>query len=367
MQSRNSHVWLACFGFLALLCVGSATAFAGPEIKRVTVQGSPVEAELLKNEMKVDVQRFLSTGMEVDREINDFVQLEIQRRKSFINKGYERLITDVDLAQRDLRLEAIRYLESFLRKYPDHDELTPDAMFRLAELYYEKSSVDFSIAMDLYDEQLERFERGELQSEPEQPLQNYKGTMRVYELLTSRYPNYRYADAAMYLLGYVQDAAGEFETARGTFRKLTAQYPKSTYLPESYLRIGEYHFDDFEWEQAIAAYKSALEFKDSRFYDKAIYKLAWTYFQQWDYDSAIATFKDLIRFYDGVQGSARDRQLAQQLRAEAIEYLARSLAEDDWDGDGEPDPDAGVERAVSYLSTGEPYERDILKEYARSL
>ena len=64
---------------------------------------------------------------------------------------------------------------------------------------------------------------------------------------------------------------------------------------------------------------------------------------------------------------SKEKGLAQQLRAEEIDYLARSLAEDDWDGDGEPDEDAGVDRAVSYLSDGDAYERDILKGYAKSL
>ena len=117
----------------------------------------------------------------------------------------------------------------------------------------------------------------------------------------------------------------------------------------------------------MAAYRAALDFPESKFYDKAIYKLAWTYFQKFDYDNAIETFKRLIRHYDKVAEEAKDKSLAQALRAEAVDYLARSLAEDDWDGDGEPDEEAGVDRAVSYLSNGEGFEEDILKGYAKSL
>ena len=335
--------------------------------KRKAVQGNALEMEKEKGDFEISARRFLETARAVDEEINGTVEREINRRKNFIRQGYERLVTDIDLSQRELRLEAIRNLEAFVRKYPDHDIHTPDALFRLAELYYEKSAVDYSVAMDVYDEAVARFEAGKAGKEPEQPYQNFTQTVRVYEMLRTQYPDYRYADAALYLLGYVLDASGDMRKALAVFKDLTEKYPSSTFLPETYLRIGEYHFDAFEWEEALAAYRAALAFPESKFYDKAIYKLAWTYFQKFDYDNAIETFKNLIRHYDKVAQGATDKSLAQALRAEAVDYLARSLAEDDWDGDGEPDEEAGVERAVSYLSEGEEFERDILKGYAKSL
>lgn len=364
-MSSFSQSLLLSLGVLGILL--PSPGYSATDWKKRALDGNPMEAELLKAEFQEDAERFLSTAAEVDNEINRVVEQEISRRKAFIAKGYDRLVSDIDLVQRELRLEAIRYLEAFIRKYPGHPEYTPDALFRLAELYYEKSSIDYAMIMDAYDVAAEQFSKGEISREPEQPFQNFKQTVRVYQVLTEQYPEYRYADAALYLMGYVQDAAGDFKAALATFTALTQGYTESNYLPESYLRIGEYYFDDFDWDNAIAAYKSALQFKESRFYDKAIYKLAWTYFQKFDYDNAIGTFKDLIAYYDDVAAQSKEKGLAQQLRAEAIDYLARSLAEDDWDGDGEPDEAAGVDRAVSYLSDGAAFERDILKGYAKSL
>jgi hypothetical protein len=47
-------------------------------------------------------------------------------------------------------------------------------------------------------------------------------------------------------------------------------------------RIGEIYFDKNEknsLELAIAAYQKVLQFKDSPYYDKALYKVAWTYYR----------------------------------------------------------------------------------------
>src|SRR3954453_17203288 len=54
---------------------------------------------------------------------------------------------------------------------------------------------------------------------------------------------------------------------------------ESRFLPEAWTRIGEFHFDNSELELAIAAYNRVLEFKDSPYFDKALYKLAWSFYR----------------------------------------------------------------------------------------
>lgn len=325
-----------------------------------------LEYEEALEEFKRSAAEFRGVAKELNSEVNDLVRSEIKRREGFINESYDRVVGEIDVEQQRRRLEAIDVFQKFVVKYPNHPEHTPDAMFRLAELYYEKSSSDFSTAMAGYDKEADLYNRGKIPSEPVQPVQRFDDTERMYRTLIERFPDYRYADAAYYLLGYVLVNSGEDDQARETFTTLVQRYPKSKYAAEAWLRVGEFHFDDGDWEQAVAAYKAAMEYPDSRFYEMAVYKLAWTYFQQYDYDKAIVAFKQLIESYDHVAEKG-DRALAGALRIEAIEYLALSLAEDDWDGDGLPDDNAGVDRAMSYLRDGKPYEREIIAEYAKSL
>lgn len=361
------HRTLALVGLL-LLSAGVATA--APRSSRGKAEAvTPLrglEYEEALEEFKRTAAEFQGVARELNAEVNELVRSEIRRREDFVNESYDRVVGEIDVEQQRRRLEAIDVFQRFIAKYPKHPQHTPDAMFRLAELYYEKSSSDFSTAMASYDKDLDLYNRGKIPSEPVQPLQRYDDTERMYRTLVKRFPDYRYADAAWYLLGYVLVNSGEDDDAREAFGELVQRYPQSKYAPEAWLRIGEFYFDEGDWERAIAAYEAAMKHEDSRFYEMAIYKLAWTYFQKYDYDRAIRSFKQLIEAYDQVAGKG-DRALAGALRDEAIEYLALSLAEDDWDGDGLPDTNAGVDRAMSYLREGKPYEREIIAAYAKSL
>ena len=372
MSRRRSMRSLVAAALAAALLVPGAPVSARHEASPRSTGTSGImsfrglEYDEALQEFRKEVGKFQEVGRELNSEVNGLVRDEIKRREAFINDSYARLISDVDVEQQRRRLEAIDAFQRFVAKYPNHPEYTPDAMFRLAELYYEKSSTDFTVAMDNYDKQSDLYNRGKIPSEPVQPVQKFEDTERMYRTLVERFPSYRFVDAAYYLLGYVLVNSGEEEEARDAFVALVEKFPKSKYAAEAYLRIGEFNFDYGEWDQAIAAYQKAMEYEDSRFYEMAVYKLAWTYFQKFDYDRAIRTFKQLIESYDRV-AEAKDRALAGALRKEAIEYLALSLAEDDWDGDGLPDPNAGVDRAMSYLNEGKPYEREIMAEYATSL
>lgn len=317
-----------------------------------------------RKEFDATVERFAAASKDYQDEVGKVLDRSFKSREKGINRRFDKQASEVELELRQRRLEAIRRFEAFVAKYPDDPAHTPDAMFRLAELYYERSAVDFADAQDRYQEERSLYERGKIPSEPQAPTRDYGDSVRIYRQLLGRFgERYRYADAVHYLLGYVLQESGDDLEARKTWLALVERYPKSEYAPEVYLRIGESHFDYGEFAEAAAIYQKALAYPDSRFYDKALYKLAWTYFQVYDYDRAIRTFKELIAYYDkqGADGTTS------ALREEAIDYLAKSLAEDDWDNDGLDDPNSGVGRALAYLSDGNAYENDIVAKYAESL
>ena len=146
------------------LAHGQSGELKEPEKARQLSGNSPEARAHLR-----DVERFLSTAEDVDGEINEYVRGEIKRRKAFINRSYERLMNDVDLVQRERRIEAIEYFERFLRKYPSHEQHSPNALFRLAELYFEKASTDHQVAIDAFDAEMDAYESGDLETEPMEP------------------------------------------------------------------------------------------------------------------------------------------------------------------------------------------------------
>ncbi|MFT7582456.1 MAG: TolA-binding protein, partial [Myxococcota bacterium] len=240
-------------------------------------------------------ERFRAVSLDYQGEVSKLLAETFDERQASVNRRYTKQSKEASLTVRQRRLEAITRFERFVQKYPSDAEHTPDAMFRLAELYYERSAVDFDDAEQRYATEKDLFDRGKIPSEPRSPVRDYSDSVKLYQTMLSRFGDtYRYADAVYYLLGYVLEESGQDLEARKAWLALVNRLPKSEYAPEIFLRVGENHFDYGEFAEAAEVYKRALAYTDSRFYDKALYKLAWTYFQIYDYDSAILTFKDLI-------------------------------------------------------------------------
>ena len=107
------------------------------------------------------------------------------------------------------------------------------------------------------------------------------------------------------------------------------------------------HFDAAELPQAISAYSQVLEFKDSSYYDKALYKLAWSYYRDNHFVEAIKEFDRLVKWADDKKSSGD--KFGSDLRPEAIQYLGVSFSEPDWNGDTVPDGETGLQRAGRLL------------------
>ena len=133
----------------------------------------------------------------------------------------------------------------------------------------------------------------------------------------------------------------------------------SKFLPEAWTRIGEMHFDAAELPQAISAYTRVLEFTDSTYYDKALYKLAWSYYRDNRFVEAIKEFDRLVKWADAKKSSGD--KFGSDLRPEAIQYLGVSFSEPDWNGDTVPDGETGLQRADNFYRgrENEPHVKEV--------
>ncbi len=350
---------------------------------------SPAPPKLV-DEMAADLVRYTEEVAGFRKAAVSIVKETYREKMKSIRDKYEPMISFNEQEEKRRRMDAIAVLEGFLRKYPSDKKWTPDVMFRLADLYFEKASDEFLTAQDDYQKALDS------QNPPTTPppKADYTQTVSLYRRLLVEFPNYRLLDATYYLLGYCLGEMGQDPEARQALLALVCanQYKPldapakrapstglnkgplvdyykdctpikkdSKFLPEAWTRIGEMHFDAAELAWAISAYGRVLQWKDSPYYDKAIYKLAWSYYRDNRFVDAIRQFDGLVVWADSKK--AAGDKFGSELRPEAIQYLGISFSEPDWDGDNLPDAESGLSRAQNFYRgrEGEPHVKEVFQ------
>jgi cellulose synthase operon protein C len=303
-------------------------------------------------------ERFEAAAASYRQEVQLLVEQKYEERRTELSRRYEQAIENLEVVERAQRLDAIARFEEFVARYPEEPAYTPDAIMRLAELYYEQIEDDHRLAERAFYAHLETLPPGE---EPgPAPTRRFDRPIALYQRIIDRFPDYRYADAAYYLVGYLRTQQDEFDEALAVYDALIERFPHSRFVPEVWMRIGEYYFDadlaeiPDALERAIAAYHEALVFEDHHLYDKVLYKLAWTYYRINAHDEAVSHFLDLLAHYQAVAEAEGEEVVGGDLREEAIQYAAASFAEDGW---------GSFAKAKAYMADrGHPdYEFDVMR------
>ncbi len=325
-----------------------------------SAQGATPEEARALEQYQSAFDRYNAETKDYQQTVDTIVDAAYRLKVAQINEAYNRDINAQTAISRSQRADAIVAFEQFIGRNPRNARYTPDALFRLAELRFEKVNDDFNIADEQYQDQLNLYDAGKLADRPPEPARDYTQTIATFQRLIDEWPDYRQLDGAYYLIAFCVLQEGDEERARDLFLTLIEQQPESRFVPEAWIRVGEYYFDQGDLLKAREAYAQAMRTPDSKFYDKALYKLAWTYYRQDDFGGAIERFKQLVEYSDAQE--ARTGRSGSVLRSESVQYIAISLAEYDWDRDFAPDPEFGLTRVKQYLPGEKPYEREVMAQ-----
>jgi len=340
----------------------------------------PTERQLeALRRLEAEVESFTESGETYRDTVTSLVRREYLQQRRARDRWYGVQIEAEDRAFNEARADAIRIFEDFIERYPDHPQYTPDAMFRLGELYFERSAVEFQ---RLYDDAQTAREAGDATAEDALPTApDFSPTIELYKKLARRFPGYERSDGVYYLIGYTLNETGRPEEALAAWLALVCankytydpdwrpppagaplgKYPALTldgrplgasaggrfvdpyqdckpispdarFVSETWFRIGEHHFDDFgapnTLDLSIAAYDRILENPDDRNYNLALYKVAWAYYRASRYPEAIQNFAKLVQWSDDAERETG--RAGSELRPEAVEYLGIAFAYDDW-------------------------------------
>lgn len=320
-------------------------------------------------------------------QLRELTERKYKDRRSQIEGRYRRQLDPVVAEERRRRAQAIEAFERFIDVQGADRVYMPDALFRLAELYYERVDDEYQIALAEYRAGHQRWKADGGQGDPPaEPLKRFDPSIALYRRLINEFPEYRLLDGAYYLLGYTLRQQGDDVDGITAWKTLVERFPQSRFQAEVWFRIGDQAFDDEDWEGAIAAFSNVTPYKDSDYYDKSLYKLAWTYYLVNRFEDAVGRFFELLD-YSWAKKSQGDGEAGSVLEDEAVQYVAISFGDDNWPRPSEykklisgvsvNDPDALVEIdhvrfAIDWFArTGDgrprPFERDVIAKLGDNL
>lgn len=352
-------------------------------------------------ELEEIFDRFEDAATATEETLRDQLVIEAEKGRGELEGQYDREIKDHRAEARVLRSKAITRYEDFLQLHPNDAAWTPEIMFRLAELHFESSLERYQRQEEAWQAEVAALElrrEGGEQNVPDpsaSPLVDYQRSIELLSAVVTDFPRYPLNDAALYRMGVLLYESEKYDPSRqaflalscssryavpnkdfsnvvpastfnsGDYQNCTPLTDKSNFVAEAWLRVGELHYDVDELDPALEAFAQALGAPGSSLYTPALIRIAWTMYLKRDFPGAVARFDEYIRYVDSLEGTPNyDSEAA--YRNEAINWLAKTYNEDDWDGNGKRDKVRGLARLEQDYGprTSEPHVPEIYAAYA---
>ncbi|GDX78630.1 hypothetical protein LBMAG42_04410 [Deltaproteobacteria bacterium] len=297
-------------------------------------QAEPNEAEL--RAFRDTAERYAARMAEFEGDVRQIVDLTEEEERSRILSSFGAAMARAEDDGNTLRRVTIAKLETFLQRYPN-TRYSADMKFRLADLYYDESELDFVARTEEYGKLQDQAESNPSMVLPEPPEKDYRRSIGIYNDILASYPDFEYRPDTYYMLGWCYGSSNAMqqddEAARDAYLAIVTRYSKSVFANDSNMRLGEYYFElPATREDPVANVRTAIKYYGAvladgptgRNYDRAIYKLGWSHYKLNEYDRALAYLVQLLDYSDSLYD--RSGRVA-DTRKEAVEYLAISYAD----------------------------------------
>lgn len=225
--------------------------------------------------------------------------------------------------------------DDILRRIRELNE-DPNSAGIMDWLLFQKGFLNYGLEEDALKKRMASYQWLEAQAGGRLPMGQSEPTLdplnfeAPWKELIEKFPLSPWRPAALYYMGYTQTLRGETVSGLRYFEELAERFPQSLYAQQALIFIGEYYFNENKLEKAAEAYDKVLDFADSKYFEQALYKLAWTRYRANAYKTAISSFTFILE-----ESGRKSKSAAKSvLTSEALQFAALSIAESDTSGDG---------------------------------
>lgn len=232
-----------------------------------------------------------------------------------------------------LRTETAESIRKILQTNPSNNQKV-DLHMRLAEIQIERHAYLLELEIKEFNDAHDKWKQTRKGIEPtfktDRSTAQMLAAIAALRTVTTSFPNHPRAPEALFTLGFMLSQMNS-DSASLYFEKLVKNYPKSEYVPDAYLALAEWHFSKLAWTKAQANYQKVLNYKGTRAYPYAVYKLGWTYFNlpgtpkqpQGNLVKSLAAFKLVVKLSEN---TGADKHV-KALRQEALKDMVLVFAE----------------------------------------
>ena len=234
---------------------------------------------------------------------------------------------------REKRHEEMAFAKELLSRGTMQGEQKAEMMLRLADLYFEEGRDIYLSEMSAYEIEFDKCfndpkcDPTQMKADNVESRKWQEKSIKLYRQILQNYPTFARADEATFYLASALQDIGEDKEALKEFTRLVKTYPESNYVPDAYVQIGEYYFDNNNAYKALLAYQKASAYRDSPKYAFALYKLAWCYYNVGEYGKAIDTMKSVVAYSMAAEEAGAGTKSNIQLQDEALRDLVRFFAD----------------------------------------
>lgn len=176
----------------------------------------------------------------------------------------------------------------------DNGNVSIETVLRLSDEYFAAKEILHGRAMEDFEQNWQYYQEGKIIQEPQQPVQDYSGTVKYLRKIVAKYRYGSGADSLRYILAYALYEDGQWNEAAALYESLLNDFPGSSYTMEISFRLAEFYFETGQTGEAIQNYNRIVEQAGSIFYDQSLYKLGWTYYKAEEFKNSADTFMLLL-------------------------------------------------------------------------